>query len=221
MNKRLVPPKAARKKLLDLLHSTHSHSAMEWATIREIWWWNGIKNELEFRNRACSSCAIDKRAKNPDKPVLPVDLLEYSPGEYMTSNIFEIEKKIFITVTDRLSGLILGDRLKDKSAAETTKALESIFVKLGPPGHMRTDNGTNYLSEKFAKLMDKYGIHHTSCSPEYHQGNGAAEKAVDTLKKMLRKTGKNSDIRELAYKLNCRIRMEPDVLPWSPSSAGG
>ena len=71
---------------------------------------------------------------------------------------------------------------------------------------MRTDNGTNYLSDKFAKLMDKYGIHHTACSPEYHQGNGAAEKAVDTLKKMLRKIGKNSDIRELAYKLNCRIR---------------
>ena len=54
--------------------------------------------------------------------------------------------------------------------------------------------------------MDKYGIHHTACSPEYHQGNGAAEKAVDSLKKMLRKTGKNSDVRELAFKLNSRIR---------------
>ena len=166
--------------------------------------WN--ENELEQRNRACSSCAVEKRAKNPDKPILPVDLLEYSPGEYLTSDLFEIEKKIFITVTDRLSGLILGDRVEDKSAAETTKALESIFIKLGPPSHMRTDNCTNFSSEKFAKLMQKYGIHHTSCSPEYHQGNGAAEKSVDTLKKMLRKTGKNSDIRELCYKLNCRIR---------------
>ena len=57
--------------------------------------------------------------------------------------MFEIDKKIFITVTDRLSGLILGSKIKDKSALKTTKALENIFVKLGPPTNIRTDNGTN------------------------------------------------------------------------------
>ena len=76
LQERLVPPKAARKKLLDLLHSTTSHSAMEWATIREIWWLNGMRNELEQRNRACLSCAVEKRAKNSEKPFLPVDLFE-------------------------------------------------------------------------------------------------------------------------------------------------
>ena len=172
-----------------------------------------MKNELEHRNRACSNCMIEKRAKNPDKPVLPVDLLEYSPGKYLTSDLFELDKKTYITVTDRLSGLILGYRLKDKSAEETTKAMEDIFLKLGPPTTVHTYNGTNFTSSRFAKLMEKYSIHNTTCSPEYHQGNAAAEKSVDTLKRMKKKVSKKIYTKELFYKLNSRIHPGAGATP--------
>ena len=81
---------------------------MEWHTVRSIWFWNGIKNKLEHRNKACSNCLIEKRSKNAEKPVLPIELLEFSPGEYLTSDRFELDKFKYITITDKLLGLILG-----------------------------------------------------------------------------------------------------------------
>ena len=64
-----------------------------------------MKNHFEQNNRAFSCCQVEKRSKNGKEPVLPIDLLEYSLGELVTSDLFEIGKDVFITVTD--SGLIL------------------------------------------------------------------------------------------------------------------
>ena len=42
-----------------------------------------------------------------------MDLMFFGPGEYLTSDLFELEGKDYIMVTDRLSGLILSERLKN------------------------------------------------------------------------------------------------------------
>ena len=68
-----------------------------------------------------------------------------------------------------------------------------------------TDNGTNFTSKKFQSLMERYGVEHACCSLHHHQGNGLAEKSVDTLKRMLLKVPKAS-IAEACLKLNNMVR---------------
>merc|ERR1711954_460458 len=108
-------------------------------------------------------------------------------GGLLSCDLFEIDKNDFITVTCKLSGQILGEKLKNKSADETCRALENLFLKMGPPLKLISDNGTNFTSRRFKALMNKYLIEHARCSPHHHAGNGAAEKSVDTLKRMLKK----------------------------------
>ena len=71
-------------------------------------------------------------------------------------------------------------------------AVEGLFLRNGPTLKVVTDNGANFTSKKFQALMEKYGVKHARCSPHHHQGNGAAEKSVDTLKHMLLKVPKAS-----------------------------
>lgn len=51
------------------------------------------------------------------------------------------------------------------------------------PSKLMTDNGTNFTSKAFLKLMKKYGITHVKCAPHYHEGDGASEKSFETLKR--------------------------------------
>ena len=123
----------------------------------------------------------------------------------MSCDLFEIDKKDFLTVTCKLSGQILGEKLKNKSAEETCRALENLFLKMGPPLKIISDNGTNFTSRRFKSLMNKYMIEHARCSPHHHAGNRAAEKSVDTLKRMLMKVP-TATVEEASWKLNGMVR---------------
>ena len=52
-------------------------------------------------------------SKFQQMPVLPIELCEYSPGEYMNMDLFKIKKKDFLPCTDKLSRLILGREAKE------------------------------------------------------------------------------------------------------------
>ena len=53
-----------------------------------------------------------------------------------------------------------------------------------------SDNGPQYSASQFSKFAKEYGFTHTTSSPKYPQANGAAERAVKTVKELL---DKNAD----------------------------
>ena len=50
-----------------------------------------------------------------------------------------------------------------------------------------SDNGPQYAAETFSQFADKNGFIHVTSSPRYPQYNGEAERAVQTVKNVLRK----------------------------------
>ena len=150
MDERLVPPTKAKKKLLLKLHESHSHET------KAIWIWLGLHKEIQQSNRSCGKCIEFSRATFQQHPVLPIELCEYSPGEYMNMDLFKISKKDYLTITDKLSDLILGEKLKNKNAKETCRVVEALFLKVGPPSKLITDNGCNFTGNKLRILMKKY-----------------------------------------------------------------
>merc|ERR1711954_235367 len=182
LDEKLVPPVEACKKLLSRLHESHSHKQMSWETAKKIWFWKSMKNKINQANLACGRCIEFSRSKFVQKPILPLELLDYGPGELLSCDLFEINKKDFITITCKLSGQILGEKLPNKSAEETCRVLETLFLRNRPPLKIITDDRTNFTSRRFKTLMDKYMVEHARCSPHHHAGNGSAEKSVDPLK---------------------------------------
>ena len=98
-------------------------------------------------------------SKFQQMPVLPIELCEYSPGEYMNMDLFKIKRKDFLPCTDKLSGFNLGEKLKIKSADKTCRVVEALFLRMGHPIKLVMDNGWNFTSEKFTSL-EKYGVEH-------------------------------------------------------------
>lgn len=53
---------------------------------------------------------------------------------------------------------------------------------------MRSDNGPQFSSEHFRRFAQEWGFDHITSSPHFPQSNGEAERAVRTIKGLLKKS---------------------------------
>lgn len=69
--------------------------------------------------------------------------------------------------------------------------MKKIFARYGIPQEEVSDNGSRYTNTRsihqFKEFAREWGFQHTTSSPEYLQCNGAAERAVKTAKRILKK----------------------------------
>lgn len=79
-------------------------------------------------------------------------------------------------------------RLLDHLTSNTViTRLKSIFATHGIPELVISDNGPQFASHAFQNFAKEFGFTHTTSSPRYPQANGEAERAVQTVKNLLRK----------------------------------
>ena len=64
---------------------------------------------------------------------------------------------------------------------------KSIFAQRGIPEVLISDNGPQYSSHEYADFARSYQFKHVTSSPYYAQSNGEAERAVGTVKSLLKK----------------------------------
>ena len=77
--------------------------------------------------------------------------------------------------------------------------LKSIFARHGIPTTVMSDNGPQYSSYLFSQFAREHGFQHITISPHFPQSNGEAERAVKTVKNLLKKS-KDPDLALLAYR---------------------
>ena len=73
------------------------------------------------------------------------------------------------------------------SSAAVINGCKSIFARMGIPESLHSDKGVQFMSKEFAQFAEYWGFTHTSSSPNHQSGNGEAERAVQTVKNLLRK----------------------------------
>ncbi|XP_064469774.1 uncharacterized protein K02A2.6-like [Ornithodoros turicata] len=77
--------------------------------------------------------------------------------------------------------------LKKAATEDVISKLEPIFARFGAPDVIRSDNGPQLASHDFKRFLSKH-IRHVTSSPYYPQGNGEAERTVQTAKMLLAKS---------------------------------
>ena len=65
---------------------------------------------------------------------------------------------------------------------------KSIFSRYDIAEVVISDNGPQFASCEFAHFAETYGFEHSTSSPRHPQGNGEAERAVQTIKRLLKKS---------------------------------
>ena len=72
-------------------------------------------------------------------------------------------------------------------SADITAHLKSMFAHHGIPEVLVSDNGPQFAARGFTTFAANYGFQHVTSSPKFPQSNGESERAVQTVKNLLKK----------------------------------
>ena len=78
-------------------------------------------------------------------------------------------------------------KLCSTSSQIVVSQLKVIMSRMGGCDTLVTDGGPQYSSQQFRDFVKLYGIRHIVSSPRYPRGNSTSERAVQTVKQMLKK----------------------------------
>ena len=84
------------------------------------------------------------------------------------------------------------------SSSNVIEELRTLFAKFSIPESFVTGNGTCFMSEEFKAFLQSNGIKHTTSAPYHPSSNGLAERAVQIVKRGLKKVTSGSMNTRLA-----------------------
>jgi hypothetical protein len=127
-----------------------------------------------------------KERKNSAEPLIPSQFPLY-PWQIVGTDLFEWKKEVYLLVVDYYSRFIEIALLPSSpSSANTIHRMKSIFARHGIPEIVISDNGPQYSSKEFKEFAREYRFAHQTSSPHFPQSNGEAERAIQTVKKLLK-----------------------------------
>ena len=182
---RLVIPVSMRLDVLDKIHEAHQGITKCRERAKTAVWWPGLSKQLEELVSKCPICA--KHKVNPTEPAIPSELPD-RPWQKVGADLFELKGESFLIVIDYFSRYVELAKLSRTTSPDVIVHLKSMFARHGIPELLLSDNGPQFSSSVFAKFAEGYSFTHITSSPRYPQSNGEVERAVQTIKSLLKKS---------------------------------
>ena len=193
---RIVIPSALQHDNLQKIHAGHMGIAKCRERARQGVWWPGLSKQLEQVVKNCEKCC---RVQTQTAKPLQSSLLPELPFQKVGTDLFQWNGKEYLFFDNYYSRYIEVAQLSTTSSAVIIQHTKSIFARHGIPEVVVSDNGPQYASSAYKTFTREYGFTHITSSPLCPQGNGEAERAVKTVKHMLKKQG-DSYVALLAYR---------------------
>ena len=181
---RLVIPATLRNDVLAKLHEGHQGVVKCKARARQSVWWPGLSQQINDMVLKCRTCIQERH--NHNEPLMPSEHPD-RPWQRLGADLFELGGKTYLLVVDYFSRYIEIALLSHTRSTDIITHLKSIFARHGIPEVMMSDNGPQFSGQAFALFAAAYGFRHVTSSPRFPQSNGEAERAVQTVKNLLKK----------------------------------
>ena len=152
---------------------------------KDLLFWPQMSADIRHYVETCGVCTTfaDRQPAetiiNTEKPTIP--------WTKAATDLFSWGGHPYLVLTDYTSGFFEIDHLRDTSADTIIGRLKYHFSRYGIPRVLISDNGPQFTSEAFHKFAKQWCFTHDTSSPYHSQGNGAAEAAVKTAKRIFRK----------------------------------
>ena len=182
---RVIVPTSMRPAMLKLIHGSHLGVDKCKRRARDVIYWPGMSAQIEDMISSCPTCATYQR-NNSKEPLLPHPAPS-RPWERVGADLCELNGRHYLILVDYYSNFIEADQLRETTSEQVIEHCKSQFARHGIPDLLITDNGPQFSSKTFHTFSTAYQFRHHTSSPHYPRSNGKAEKAVQTVKNLLRK----------------------------------
>ncbi|XP_060804324.1 uncharacterized protein K02A2.6-like [Amyelois transitella] len=144
-----------------------------------------LDNDLENVCRTCEAC----RAVRDAPPHARMHPWEYPlvPWQRIHADFGDCAGTRYLIIVDAHSKWIEAIPMTRTDAQATISAFRTVFARFGLPAQLVTDNGPPFFSLEFKSFCSLNCIKHVTSAPYRPQGNGAAENAVKTVKKAIKR----------------------------------
>ena len=194
---RIVIPPPGRQAVLQELHEGHPGISRMRALARMYVWWPGINSDIEKSVRLCQPCQ-DVQSSPPPAPLNPWKWPTRPWARLHMDFAGPFQGKTILVVIDAHSKWIEATCTPSTSSTSVIEELRTLFAKFGLPETIVTDNGSGFTSQEFETFLNTNGIKHPTSAPYHPASNGLAERAVQIVKKGLKKVTSGSMNTRLA-----------------------
>ena len=207
---RIVIPQSLKKEVLKAIHTGHRGKTKCLLLARESVFWPGITNDVRDMVQKCE--AFSRHQPAPSKlPIMQPDM-PTGPWKKVGTDIFEYDNEKHLMIVVYFSRYFVVKKLPDMKAQTVCSKFIGVLTEFGMPTTIMADFGMQYTSEEFKKKCRNMNINITYSSPNYHQRNSVAARAIGTVKQLWRKSLEDGQSKETALWMY-RITPLDDNLP--------
>ncbi len=182
---RIIIPASLRPTMKAIIHQGHNGIARCKSRARQSIYWPGMNSEIDNLVSRCPQCLTHRNQQQ--KETLIQHTVPKVPWTKVASDLFTLYGHSYVIVTDYTSKYIEIERLPDKSSLNVVNKIKKIFARHGIPKELYTDNGPEYTAQSFKRFAKEWDFKHITSSPHFPQSNGLVERAIQTVKKSLKK----------------------------------
>ncbi|KAL5491289.1 hypothetical protein EMCRGX_G016548 [Ephydatia muelleri] len=161
--------------------------------IKERVMWHGMVKDCTEMIRTCDICQRMNRKLTcgvPELHPIPVKSPWYMIGIDFIGPISppgEDGSQYILTISDYFTKWVEAIPTPDKTATTVANCLFKIFMRMGLPRVMLSDNGSEFCNKLNDKLAEILGVKRRLTTPYHPQANGLDERYNQTLQNMLAK----------------------------------
>ena len=181
---RVFIPSTLRAHVLKLLHKGHPGKVRSKMLARRIVYWFGISTDIDTACDTCTPCRLENAKPTPEMAPWPE---AKSPFERVHMDFCQLNRQTFFVFVDAYSRWVHAALMTSTTASAVTAELHTLFSIWGNPHLIVADNGPPFDSQEFKDFCTSRNIALLHSPPYHPQSNGLGERAVQTVKKGLRK----------------------------------
>ena len=192
--KRIVVPLSLRYEIVEDCHKSvgHAGSSRTIGVVAENYLWTGMHTYIEDFCAHCETCLENKGGKPTKEPLQPYSLDDLTPRNVIAFDVATLpwathQHRYFLVIVDLFSKYCEAVPMKNQVAETIEKSLlDSWIHRHGKPKIAVSDQAKNVDGKVVTDLCDKLGIEKRHSSPYHPEGNGQAERSVQSLKTLVR-----------------------------------
>ena len=210
---RVVVPPQGRNAVLQQLHEGHPGMTRMKSLARMYVWWPCLEGDIERSVQQCVHCQ-EQQSVPPVAPLQPWKWPSRPWARLHMDFAGPFQGKMILVVVDSHTKWIEAYQTDSAASSKVIELSRTLFAQFGIPEVVVTDNSACFISEEFETYLTRNGVKHITSTPYHPSTNGLAERAVQVVKKGLKKEKEGSMTSRLA-----RVLMAYRTTPQSTTGA--